>query len=232
MKPLKLIIEEDFHDFDLIIEQRNPNEPKFIRVKGPYLVANKKNANERLYKKHILEKAVEDFTDKMIKSGRALGELNHPAHTNIDPKQVCHRIESLKWDNDKCIGESLVLASSADGKIKGTPNGDILASILQHGGKPGMSSRGVGEIGKGGVIDKEYALCTIDCVTDPSGPGCFVDGILESKSFMVNTHGEIIECAYDIYENSLSDLPKHDKDKYIYECFTDFIKNINNINIK
>ena len=227
MTPLKLIIEEDYHDFDLIIEQRNPSEPKFIKVKGPYLVANKKNANNRIYKKPILEKATKDFTDKMIKTGRAFGELNHPAHTNINPDRICHKIENLTWDGDYCIGESTILASSADGKIKGTPNGDIVASMLQHGGKPGMSSRGVGEIGRGGIIDKEYALCTVDCVTDPSGPNCFVEGILESKDFMITTHGEIIEYAYDTYEKSLTNLPKHNKQEYMFECFTNFIKNIN-----
>lgn len=224
---LKLIVEEDFNDFELLIEQKNPNEPKFIRVKGPYLVANKKNANNRTYTPEILEKAVAKFTADMISNGRAMGELNHPAHTNIDPKQVCHKIESLTRDGDIWIGQSVVLSSSADGKIKGTPNGDILASILQHGGKPGMSSRGVGEIGRGGIINKEYALCTIDCVTDPSGPGCFVEGILESKDFMINTHGEIVEVAFNNFENGLSTLPKHETNKYIYDCFESFIRNIN-----
>ena len=226
MKKLKLIVEEDFHEFDLIIEQKNPNEPKFIRVKGPYLVAELKNANNRSYKKSLLEKAVEDFNKKMITTGRSFGELNHPTYTNINYDRACHKIESLKWDGNYCIGESVVLATSADGSIKGTPQGDILASILQHGGKPGMSSRGVGEVGRGGLIDKEYTLCTIDCVTDPSGPNCFVEGILESKDFIVNAHGDIVEMAYNKYEDSLSTLPKHKKDEYLYECFTNFIKNI------
>ena len=227
MSPLKLIVENDYHDFEVIVEQANPNEHKTIKVKGPYLVANKKNANNRVYTRDILEKAVKDFGDKMIKTNRAMGELNHPTHTVIDPRQVCHKINSLIQDNDTWIGESTILSTSADGKIKGTPNGDILASIIQHGARPGMSSRGVGEIGRGGKIDKEYALVTIDSVLDPSGPGCFVEGILESKDFMINTHGEIVEMAFDNFEKGIYTLPKKERDEYLYSCFTNFVKNIN-----
>ena len=47
--PLKLIVEHDFYDYDLVLEQENANAPKFLKVRGPYIVANKKNANGRIY---------------------------------------------------------------------------------------------------------------------------------------------------------------------------------------
>lgn len=234
-KCLKLIVEDDFRDFNLIIEQKNPNEPKFLKVSGPYIVTEKKNANGRVYDRKLMESVIQTFVETKIKTGQSMGELNHPTHTNINPKEACHRITSLiqsKENETIWIGESIVLTSSSDGTIKGTPNGDILASIVQHGGKIGMSTRGVGEINEHNRIDKDYTLITVDCVTDPSGPGCFVDGILESKNFMVNVHGEIVEIAYDHLNKRLDNIPTHSVtteqgNKYIYDCFKQFITEIN-----
>jgi len=227
---LKLIVEEDFHDFELLIEKKSEDEKGFYKVRGPYIVTEKKNANGNIYSIALMEKVVQQFIEKKIKSGMSFGELNHPTHTNIDPRQICHRVISLEQNNDDpnlWMGESIVLTSNPNKNIKGTPNGDILASMLQHGGRPGMSTRGVGEINEQNRVDKDYTLITIDCVTDPSGPGCFVDGILESKNFMINQHGDIVEIAYDTYENKLKNIPNKDSQKYIYEAFKQFIKDIN-----
>ena len=71
--------------------------------------------------------------------------------------------------------------------LKGTGPGDVLASMLQYG----VSSRGLGQMTKDKVIDEYYKLCAVDVVYNPSGPGCYVDGILESKQFLIDAHGEI-----------------------------------------
>lgn len=206
---MKLICESDFHDYDFIIEQQNKESPRFYKIRGPYIIAEKKNANGRKYSRELMEKVVNTFTESMINTGRAFGELNHPPHTNINFERVCHRVTGLKQEGNMWIGESIVLSSSADGSIKATPMGDILASILQHGGKPGVSTRGVGEINENNEIKDNFSLIAIDAVSDPSGPGCFVNGILESKSFMINTHGDIIEQAYVNLENGLKEIPSH-----------------------
>ena len=229
MNNLKLIIENEFRDYDVIVEQENPQSPKFMKITGPYIVAEEKNANGRIYKQNIMESAVEDYIDEYIKSGRAMGELNHPTHTEIDQKEVCHRVVDLKQDGNVWTGTSIVLCSSEDGKIKGTPNGDILASILQHGGKPGMSTRGVGNITESGIVD-EYKLITIDAVSNPSGPGCYVDGILEAKSFMIDNHGDIVETAYNKLETKLEKMPNSNivtiKEDYMVNIIKEFIKSI------
>jgi len=225
MDQLKLIIENDIYDYDIILEQDNANSPKFFKIRGPYVVANQKNANGRVYDASMMECSVNNFVTEMVSTGRALGELNHPDHTEIDPQRVCHRITSLSRDNNQWIGESIVLSSSPDGTIKGTPCGDILAAILQHGGKPGMSTRGVGNIDESGLVN-EYKLITVDSVSSPSGPGCFVDGILESKNFMINTHGDIIESAYRQFENGVKNLPSHEKKAYLETILKKFIESI------
>lgn len=226
-KPLKLITETDFRDYDVIIEQENPDAPKFLKVKGPYIVAEEKNANGRIYKRNIMESSVSTFKKELIDTGRAFGELNHPTHTEIDQKEVCHRVLDLVQEGNIWVGTSIILCSSPDGKIKGTPNGDILASILQHGGKPGMSTRGVGNINESGVVD-EYQLITVDCVSNPSGPGCFVNGILEARNFMIDQHGDIVEIAYEKLEKDLMNLPTkmEEKNDHIIKVLKEFIKSI------
>lgn len=59
----------------------------------------------------------------------------------------------------------------------------------------GFSTRAVGEVDDDGTVS-ELKLCTVDCVSEPSiGQFCesngdrFVNGILESKSFMITNHG-------------------------------------------
>ena len=227
MTALKLIVENDFRDFDVILEQENPESIKKLKIRGPYIVSEQKNANGRTYRKSIMESAVNDFKRDFIETGRALGELNHPTHTEIDQKQACHRIIDLVEDGNSWIGTSLVLCSSQDGKIRGTPNGDILASIIQYGGKPGMSTRGVGSINESNVVDA-YKMITVDCVSSPSGPGCFINGILESKNFMIDVHGDIIEASYNTLEKNLEKLPRHidEKNEFLVSVIRSFIESI------
>lgn len=224
---LKLITENDFFDYEVIVEQKNPSEPKFLKVRGPYIVTEEENANGRKYSKKMMEeKWVPEFIKDVVETGGGMGELNHPPNTDINPERICHKIINLKQDGNNWIGESVILSSSPDGKIKGTPNGDILASIVQHSCRIGMSTRGVGEINEDGMIDSEYKLITVDAVTNPSGPGCFVEGILESKNFMINTHGEIVEMAYNDLENGLKTLPKNEKQVYVETILRKFLDKI------
>lgn len=84
---------------------------------------------------------------------------------------------------------------------------------MQYGTKIGFSTRAVGEVGNDGVVTN-MKLCTIDAVANPSiGQFCetngnrFVNGILESKDFVINTHGEVYELPYKRLESSISHLP-------------------------
>jgi hypothetical protein len=204
--PLKLMVENDFRDYEIIVESKESKQRKII-IRGPYIVTEKRNENGRVYSRSKMEKCVDVFNEKMIKTGRALGELEHPPTIEIDLKKACHRITSLEQDGNIWIGESVVLCTSADGTIKGTANGDALAAIVQYGGKPGMSTRGAGYANDRSGLVEEYELITVDAVSKPSGPGCFVKGILESKDFMINTHGYLVECAYTKLEKDLEYMP-------------------------
>lgn len=232
---LKLITEDIFEDYEILFEQQNETSPKFIRVKGPYIVTETKNGNGRIYSRPLMEAAVKQYNDVYIKQKRAYGELNHPTTTMIEPKNACDLCVSLTQKDNVWFGESVILSSDEKHGIKGTPNGDITASLLQHGGKIGKSTRGVGQVDKNtNRVDSVFKLIAHDTVLDPSGPGCFVDGIFESKNFMINQHGDIVEVAFDNYKKGLEVIPTHsvktDEGKlYVESLFKKFIIDINNL---
>lgn len=217
---LKLICENDIthhNDFEVIVEQKNPSAEKVMKIKGPYIVAETRNINGRIYPQALMEKAVEEYIQEFVKTSRSLGELNHPPTTEVDPERACHLLLDLKQDKNVWIGESRVLV--------GTPKGDILAGLLNNGVKVGVSSRGVGSIDNDKKVT-EYKLIAEDVVWNPSAPNAFVEGILESKNYMIDQHGEVVECVYNKLEQNLSKLP-NDKElrrKQIVEALSEFIK--------
>ena len=72
---------------------------------------------------------------------------------------------------------------------------------------------------------KDMKLIAIDCVADPSYPKAFVNGILESKQYVLGTNGEFEEL-YDRFEKSISHLPRKDVEDFLKEQVMDFISQI------
>ena len=68
-------------------------------------------------------------------------------------------------------------------------------------------------------------LVAIDCVADPSYSDAFVNGILESKQWILNRKGEFEE-HYNAFEESLKTLPTKDVNDYLTNKIIAFIKNI------
>lgn len=219
--PLKLICEEDIRDYDIIVEQQNLNSPKLLKIRGPYIVCETKNLNGRMYRKDIMENAVTEYINDYVEPRRALGELNHPPTTEVDPERACHLVIDLKLDDKVWVGTSQVLL--------GTPKGDLLAGLLNNKVKIGMSSRGVGNINESKEVDV-YKLIAVDAVWNPSGKTptgtqCFINGIVESKNYMIDQHGQIVEMAYINLDKTLSNLPKHsdEKQKLMLKAIREFI---------
>ena len=154
----------------------------------------------------------------------------------IRPQESAIRILSIKEDNKCWIGESCILASQPEFGIRGTPKGDILLSLVQYGTKVGFSTRALGEVDDDGVVS-DVKLCTIDCVANPSiGQFCesngdrFVNGILESKEFVITQHGDIYEAKYNTFENKLKKMPNtyisSKKAAHIGSAFHDFFESL------
>lgn len=234
---MKLIVESDIKKIDIIKEEFSKDKPNTIKLRGPFLEYGLKNGNNRTYLKEELEAQVKKFDEDMIKTGRALCELEHPDTIVISPENACARILSLTQNDadNQFIGEAVVLASDDRFGIKGTPKGDVLASLLQYGTAVGFSSRGVGEVIDNVVHD--YQLVTVDCVLQPSigkysesNAGRFVNGILESKEFVMNHHGFIVEKAYNKVEKDIEKSShtyiNSKKNEIAAEAVYNFFKNL------
>ena len=216
---LKLITQTPIDEsLDFLIEEGNKDKPANLYVTGVYMVADEKNRNNRIYSKEEMEKEVKRYNEEFVSKNRALGELEHPQSATVNSERACHLITELKMEGNVVRGKSKVLS---------TPLGEVMKSLIRDGVKMGMSSRALGQLKeKDGVNHvSNMKLITIDAVADPSAPGAFVNGILESKSFVIKQDGRFEE-VYDIFENKLSSLPRKDVDLYLREQIILFINSI------
>jgi hypothetical protein len=216
---LKLITQNPITEgLDYLIEEGNKDKPATMYIAGVYMVAEEKNRNNRIYSREEMAKEVERYNKEFVLENRALGELEHPQSATVNSERACHLITDLRMDGNICRGKSKVLS---------TPLGEILKSLIKDGFKPGVSSRALGELeDKGGVnYVKNMKLITIDVVADPSAPGAFVHGILESKAFILKSNGAYEE-VYDMFEGKLKSLPKKDVDLYLREQIIQFINKL------
>lgn len=217
---LRLIVEKPAleEQYEYILEEKDRNSPATLYIKGPYMMAESINRNNRLYPIEEMTREVERYRTEMIASSRALGELNHPNSADVNLERACHMVTEITQDGNIFHGKS---------KVLNTPCGLITKSLINDGVKVGMSSRSLGQVvesnGKNRV--KDMRLVAIDCVADPSYPKAFVNGILESKQWVLNTDGKF-EQIYEKFEDAISDLPKHSIEQYLKESIMDFLNNI------
>ena len=223
-----------FNDYNIIVEQKDAKSPSKIKIQGPYICCDMQNANGRIYSFDYFEKeVVPEYRKTWIDQNRAYAELNHAQSHVVNVKDACEIITSLKPEGKSYIGESVILNSDLKLGVPGTPNGDILAAILLHGGKIGKSTRGVVDDPNNKVIDEnnQYVLVTIDTVLEPSGPGCYInDVVCEEKDYMVNEYGLVVECAYNNLEEKLnkyvSTPDQAKKNEQMINFFNEFLQDL------
>lgn len=161
----------------VLTEAASNGEKKYF-IEGIFAQAELKNRNGRIYPRKVMEKALEAY-QPMIAARRALGELNHPAHPNVNPERASHLIEKLVWEDNNVMGRAKILTS--------LPMGKIAKGLIDEGVSFGVSTRGMGSISeKEGtkVVQDDFVLNTIDLVSDPSGIDCWVEGIMENKQWV------------------------------------------------
>jgi Prohead core protein serine protease len=217
----KLIVETptNNNDFEYIVEEKNANQPRNYYIKGPFMMAEGTNRNRRIYSLNEMKTEVDRYTREMIKEGRAMGELNHPTTADVDLTRACHIITELKQDGNVFYGKS---------KILSTPTGLIVRSLIEDGVKIGVSTRGLGQLvaeSNGVNRVKDFRLVAVDVVADPSFDKAFVNGILESKQYVLEADGSFAEL-YDRFEKGINNLPNKNKDEYLRQTILSFINKL------
>lgn len=160
--------------------QEEKDGKKTLYIEGVFLQSNLKNRNGRVYPKEVMQKEVARYTAEQIDKKRALGELGHPDGPSLNLDRVSHMIVSLKEDGDNWVGKA---------KILETPMGKIASNLIEAGAQLGVSSRGLGSIKeKNGIneVQDDFMLATAaDIVADPSAPDAYVQGIMESREWVM-----------------------------------------------
>lgn len=212
-KTLRLITEAA-NEVEMDKQKYDPSKPLTMKFKGLGAVSSRRNANGRIYPYELLKKEMERYDKEMVQTARSLCELEHSSSAEIDPTRASARILSMTEDNKNWVVEGVILCSDEKYNIKGTPCGDILASLTNYGVKWGLSTRALGDVDEATGEVTDLQLCTIDTVTNPSigemtttNGDRLVNGILESKQFVCNLHGEVLEEKFSGFEKSISKMP-------------------------
>lgn len=177
----------------------NTTTGKKYFIEGKFLSADVPNRNGRVYPKNVMENAVGKYQTDYIDQKRSMGELNHPQGPSINLDRVSHMIESLKFSGSDVIGRA---------KILSTPMGEIAKNLIDEGVKLGVSSRGLGSLKLvNGInqVQNDFWMSTVDIVSDPSGMGCFVNGIMESADWEVLKDGTIQQIVIDSVKHKLDE---------------------------
>ncbi len=214
---LRLLVETPAPEeqFEYILEEKNSKEPARLYIQGPYMMCETVNKNQRIYARDDMEKEVNRYVTEMVNTKRAMGELNHPTSAEVNLERACHIVNNLRMEGNYVMGKSQVLS---------TPMGQIVRSLINDGVKVGMSSRALGKLNEGtGGVNRvtDMRLVAVDCVADPSCPKAFVNGILESKQFVLDMNGALEE-VYEGLEKAIKNLPAKEVQTYLKEQIISF----------
>ena len=82
------------------------NGKKSLYIHGPFMMAEVKNKNGRVYPKEILMKEIQRYNENYVNKKRAFGELGHPDGPGINLERVSHMITELEEDGNNVIGKA------------------------------------------------------------------------------------------------------------------------------
>jgi len=212
------LIKEIHETVNYLVEEADGK--KVLHIEGPFLVAEKKNRNGRLYEYATMKNEVSRYTNEYIDKHRAFGELGHPETPSINLDRVSHLITSLKENGTTWIGKA---------KILDTPMGTIAKQLIEGGAQLGVSSRGMGSlknVNGVNVVQNDFYLATAaDIVADPSAPGAFVQGIMEGKEWML-VNGVWTEQYVEQAKKEIRMASSADIEKVSLRIFENFMKKL------
>lgn len=212
-KELKTEIQEE-------INESTGSSQKNYYISGIFSTPDTKNRNGRIYPKSLWEREVSKYQKEIQNVTRnSLGESEHPNRITVDPFKAVMRIVEIKMDDrGNVVGKAKILNDNS-------PETNKLKALIDEGMKIGVSSRGVGKVGKNGIIE-EFNLTTWDIVSDPSDYNSDLHGLtesLEEKNYEINEDGKIQEVQI-CTETECNLYNKEDVQKAILEKFDSLFK--------
>ena len=203
------------------LTEKTEDGRKKLYIEGTFLVGEAVNKNNRMYKMDTLRREVERYNEEFIDTNRALGELGHPDTPSINLQRVSHKIVSLKEDGNTFYGKALILE---------TPYGQIVKNFIENDIQVGVSSRALGSLvqtkeGYNLVQDDLRLATAADIVADPSAPGAFVNGIMESKEWMF-VEGHFVEKDFDNAKRQIKSASKAQVESVALKLFENYLRKL------
>jgi hypothetical protein len=219
-KKARLLFEAaNFNNTNFIVENSIGGIGQNYYIEGIFTVIGERNQNGRVYPEHVLWPEIQRFTEKYVKTNRALCECDHPAEPTINLDRVGGRIITLERSGKEIYGKAII----------GGPKGDDIKKIMDIGGRLGVSSRSLGNLDMNNMVT-ELQIITWDIVHEPSVATAMMRTIVEGKEFDWVTddnyrYSENLEKNFKIInKNSL--LTKEEKEIYVNSLFNDFFKKL------
>ncbi|CAB5214379.1 prohead core scaffolding protein and protease [uncultured Caudovirales phage] len=182
---------------------------KVLYMKGIFIEGGVKNANERVYPVHEIEKAVSTINDQIKGGYSVLGEVDHPDDLKINLDRVSHMITEMWMDGPAGFGKLKVLP---------TPMGELVKAMLTSGVKLGVSSRGSGQVNEGSGHVSDFEIITVDIVAQPSAPHAYPKAIYEG---LMNMRG-----GAKVFETAREAAQDQKVQKYLKEGIAALIKDL------
>ncbi|GAX75734.1 hypothetical protein CEUSTIGMA_g3177.t1 [Chlamydomonas eustigma] len=173
------------------------NDGRLI-VHGIFAKADTENNNQRIYPKSVLQREARAYELKYLRTGTALGELDHPDYNSryfrcLNLANVSHQVLDMFWKGKELWGSIQVLS---------TPSGLLLRELYSKGVRLGVSSRGWATLLKDSdssqmFVDNDFQLITFDFVTEPSIPDAYLVPIQRHvKRKTIPDQSKILEIAH------------------------------------
>jgi hypothetical protein len=203
------------------LTEASENGKRNLYIEGTFLVGDKVNRNNRMYKMDTLRNEVKRYNEEYIKTNRALGELGHPDTPSINLERVSHKIVSLVEDGNTFYGKALILE---------TPYGQIVKNFIDNDVSIGVSSRALGSVQQTregyNLVQDDLKLATAaDIVADPSAPGAFVNGIMENKEWMF-VEGKFVEADFDNAKQQIQRASSRQIEEVALKLFENYIRKL------
>lgn len=173
-----------------VLEESDVSGGKHLYLEGICIEGDKRNANDRIYPRQEIYKAVETINEQIRNGNSVLGEVDHPDDLKINLDRVCHSVEKMWMDGHAGCGKL---------KILPTPMGNLIKTLIQSGVKLGVSSRGSGNVDDRTGHVSDFEIVTIDVVAQPSAPNAYPRAIYEGLMNVRHGH-RIMEMARETGE--------------------------------
>lgn len=180
-----ILIEQNFQS-EVLHEGEGPKKKTYLM--GVMAEAEKKNRNGRIYDAGEMRLAESKINEAAESGTHILGHLDHPNTLEIQLENVSHRLIHAQMKNNQLVCKAEILENH--------PKGAIAKSLIDHGVKLGVSTRGSGSVNESTGRVSKYNFVTVDLVANPSCQSAYPESIQEQ--LMMSKNGNHI---IDLSEN-------------------------------